>query len=88
MSPAMLRRFISSCGVAVLVNPSAIHMRASPSAEVSLASKADSALFGKIRLCTSAAQTTPTVISSTRDTAVSNTAPGASTLGKPIKAAV
>ena len=88
MSPAMWRRPISTSGVGSLVRPSPIQTRASASADFSFASKADNALFGRIRLCTSAAQTTPMVISSTRDTAVSNTVPGASTLGNPIKAAV
>jgi hypothetical protein len=55
---------------------------------LNFSSKAENALLGKIRLCTIAAQTTPSVISSTRDTAVSNTVSGASTLGKPINAAV
>jgi len=49
---------------------------------------ADVTLRGKITLCTTAADTVPSTISSMRPIAVSQMPPGSSTLGNPTRAAV
>ena len=87
-SDAICRCSRSISGVGSRLNPSAIQRRALASIAVCLAKSADVTLRGKTTLCTTAADTVPSTISSMRPIAVSQMPPGSSTLGKPTRAAV
>jgi GNAT superfamily N-acetyltransferase len=65
-----------------------IQRRASAITAACRASKTERTLRGKTRLCTTAAQTVPSTVSSVRAIAMSKTPSGLRTLGKPIRAAV